>query len=153
MKRLDGEAQPAGKTALIHVRQASESDLEAIGRIQAASPGASQWNPLEYLAHDCRVALLEGRVAGFLAARAIIGPETEILNLAVDPGSRRRGVGRALVADLLRRRAGDFYLEVRESNLVARRFYENLGFRMVYRRAAYYHHPEEAAVVMKLHSC
>ena len=136
----------------ISVRAASEADLGAIARIQAAAPTASQWEPAGYLDYDCRVAGLDDRIAGFLVSRTT-GLETEILNLAVAPEFRRRGVARALVSDLLARRSGEFFLEVRESNQAAQRFYESCGFRVLGSRREYYHSPAETAVVMKLHSC
>jgi ribosomal-protein-alanine N-acetyltransferase len=80
------------------------------------------------------------------------GDEAEVLDVAVDPVARGRGIGRALLADALRglgkggaRRA---YLEVRESNTVALRLYESLGFRRVGRRRGYYRQPAEDALVL-----
>ncbi len=134
------------------IRDLLESDLPAISAIAAAAPSASDWEPADYLAYAGRVALVDGCVAGFLVSRTV-APETEILNLAVAPEYRRRGVGQALVLDLLSRYPGDFYLEVRESNDSARRFYEQLGFVTAGKRPWYYHSPQESAVVMKLHSC
>ena len=83
--------------ASILVRRATEADLGEIGRIQRASPGASDWPVSDYLAYDLRVAELEGAVAGFLVSRAVWISEIEILNLAVEPRHRRGGVGRALI--------------------------------------------------------
>ena len=54
------------------LRAATPDDLNAIARIQAASPTASQWEPQDYLGFDCLVAELpeNGRLAGFLVSRA-----------------------------------------------------------------------------------
>jgi ribosomal-protein-alanine acetyltransferase len=136
----------------VHVRPASEADLGAIARIQAAAPTASQWEPAGYLAYECCVAVVEDEVVGFVVSRTVFG-ETEILNVAVAAEFRRRGLGRALMADLLGRRSGAFFLEVRESNVPAQRFYNSLGFRVAGNRRGYYHSPPEPAVVMILHSC
>ncbi|HXF95509.1 MAG TPA: GNAT family N-acetyltransferase, partial [Gemmatimonadales bacterium] len=57
-------------------------------------------------------------------------------------------VGEA-VARLAREGASAVYLEVRESNTVARRLYRRLGFEEVGRRARYYRRPEEDAVVLR----
>ena len=135
------------------IRAASEQDLPAIADIQSASPEASQWNPRDYLTYECRVAEEERAVVGFIVARPVAGMEWEILNLAVAPGARRRGIGRQLLGDILARHAGDFFLEVRESNAPAQRFYEYAGFRVITRRLQYYDNPEEQAIVMKLFSC
>jgi ribosomal-protein-alanine N-acetyltransferase len=134
------------------IRDAPEQDLAAIGVIQAAAPEASQWNPSDYLLYECRVAD-DGAVAGFAVARRVAEGEWEILNLAVAPEKRRRSAGRQLLGDMLARHPGTFFLEVRESNAAAVRFYEAMGFRAVTKRLQYYANPVEAAIVMKLFSC
>ena len=135
------------------IRAASEQDLPAIAAIQAAAPGASHWNPRDYLTYECRVAEEGSAVMGFIVARAVAEREWEILNLAVAPNARRRGIGRHLLGDTLARHVGEFFLEVRESNSSARRFYEYAGFREITRRLQYYDDPDESAIVMKLFSC
>jgi ribosomal-protein-alanine N-acetyltransferase len=134
------------------VRTATEADLSAISEIQASAPEASQWNPRDYLAYECRVAERDSLVLGFLVVRAVAQDEWEILNLAVAPGVRRQGVGRQLLSDVLERHTGECFLEVRESNESARRFYEQLGFKTVNKRLQYYSNPPETAIVMKLYS-
>ena len=135
------------------IRAASEQDLPAIAAIQSAAPEASQWSPRDYLTYECRVAEVETGVVGFLVARGVADHEWEILNLAVAPEVRRQGIGRQLLGDILARHSGEFFLEVRESNMPARQFYEYAGFRVITRRLQYYSNPEESAIVMKLLSC
>lgn len=137
----------------VEIRAASEIDLPAIAEIQSSAPEAAQWNPSDYLAYDCRVAEVEGVVAGFVVVRTVAGAESEILNLAVAAHARRQGTGRQLLGDILARSSGDFFLEVRETNTAGRRFYEKLGFREVTKRLRYYANSEESAIVMKLYSC
>ena len=134
------------------VRAATEADLPAISEIQASAPESSQWSPSDYLAYECRVAERESLVVGFLVARPVAEREWEILNLAVAPGVRRQGIGRQLLSDVLARHPGEFFLEVRESNDSARRFYERLGFEVITKRLQYYSNPPESAIVMKLYS-
>jgi len=134
------------------IRPASEQDLPAIAQIQSASPEASQWNPQDYLALDCQVAIEDGAVAGFIVLRPVADKEWEILNLAVGPDHRRRGFARRLLSAALAHRIGEFFLEVRESNLPARALYESLGFKVVTKRLRYYPDSGEAAIVMKIHS-
>lgn len=92
-------------------------------------------------------------VAGYLLGREA-GGSGEILNLAVAPELRRRGVGGALLEEGLaafrRRRASEVFLEVRESNLSAQALYLARGFRAVGQRAAYYRKPREDALVLRL---
>lgn len=137
----------------IRVRKGRAEDLDAIAEIQAGSPEAARWNPGEYLEHDLRVAEVGGQVAGFLVSRPVAEEEGEILNVAVAPAFRQRGVGRALVENLLQAGPGELFLEVRESNGAARSFYEALGFKWVGRRPRYYDCPSEDAVVMNFRSC
>jgi ribosomal-protein-alanine N-acetyltransferase len=127
--------------------------LAEIALIQAASPEAARWNISDYLQYDFRVSIRGIRVAGFLVARMLVKGETELLNLAVAPEFRRQGVGRKLVESLLTESPGVIYLEVRESNRAARKFYKHLGFQEVSSRFGYYAEPSEAAIVMKFHSC
>ena len=136
----------------VTVRPATPGDLAAVAAIQAASPAAAQWNPSDYLDHDCLVAVKQGCVAGFLVARQVAPGEREILNLAVEPLERRHGVARALVAYELARTTGAWYLEVRSSNHPAIQLYESAGFKPAGRRTAYYDEPAEDGIVMRFFS-
>jgi ribosomal protein S18 acetylase RimI-like enzyme len=133
------------------LRAATPRDLDAIARIQAASPEASQWEPESYLALDCQVACLRetNRVAGFLVSRNTASPEREILNLAVDPAERRRGVASRLLEGVLAHAESSWFLEVRASNLAAIRLYEGLGFRPMGMRKKYYNDPSDTGIVMR----
>ncbi len=92
-------------------------------------------------------------VAGYLIGREVAGTG-EVLNLAVAPGGRRRGVGGALLRGgltaLRRRKVEEVFLEVRESNHSAQALYLSHGFRPVGQRAAYYRNPKEDALVLRL---
>ena len=135
------------------IRRGGPGDLAQVALIQAASPEAAQWDAADYLHYDFRVSLCEIRVAGFLVSRTLVEGETELLNLAVAPEFRRQGVARKLVESLLAEAPGVVYLEVRESNRAARKFYNHMGFQEVSSRSGYYQAPPEAAIVMKFHSC
>lgn len=134
------------------IRPGEPSDLPRIAAIQAASPQAATWAPEEYLAYQFTVALSADCVQGFLAARAVASAEWEVLNIAVAPEFRRRGVARALLERFLEGIAGAVFLEVRQSNRVARELYKSLGFQELTLRKEYYDAPPEPAVVMKYHS-
>lgn len=136
----------------IEVRHAVSADLPSISQIQAACPEAAQWEVPEYLKYELTVALCDMRIAGFAAARDLAGDESELLNLAVDPACRRRGIARCLVLAWISAHPGILWLEVRESNVVARKFYKSLGFNEVGQRADYYAISGERAIVMNVHS-
>jgi ribosomal-protein-alanine N-acetyltransferase len=135
------------------IRRGEERDLAEVAAIQSASPGAAHWVPADYLRYDFRVAIRGNRVAGFIVSRQLAAGEWEVLNLAVTPDSRRAGVGRSLIEALLEAASGTVFLEVRESNRVARQFYISMGFNEINKRENYYETPPEAAIVMKFHSC
>jgi len=141
----DGRVRSAVPVTL---RPAQPHDLDAIARIQ----GRSSWNPAEYLNFDCRVAEEFGAVVAFLASRETAPGEREILFIAVDPAERRRGIAKRLLQHELRRAPGEWFLEVRESNLAAIRLYESTGFRAIGRRENYYSEPCESAIVMRFFS-
>ena len=136
----------------VTTRAGTDRDLPAVAEIQALAEGAARWPVGDYLGHDFRVAVHGDQVVGFLVAREVAPAESEILNIAVHPDFRRRGAGRALVHDLLTTRKGAIFLEVRESNSGARKFYQSLHFHEVGTRPAYYATPPEGAIVMNLHS-
>jgi ribosomal-protein-alanine N-acetyltransferase len=74
-----------------------------------------------------------------------------IMNVAVDPDRRRRGIASALLTRLLDRiddRYAQFTLEVRRSNEGAVALYEAFGFRSAGLRRRYYADNGEDAVVM-----
>jgi ribosomal protein S18 acetylase RimI-like enzyme len=136
----------------VTIRTARLADLAAIAAIQEASPEAAQWNPADYLHHDCRVADVRSCVAGFLVIRQVGPGEREILNLAVDPAERRSGIARGLLRDELARAKGAWFLEVRASNTAAIGLYESAGFVRAGRRPGYYQEPAEEAIVMRFFS-
>lgn len=136
---------------MIHCRPAEARDLPGIAAIQAASPETAVWDPADYLAHRCMVAEVNGVLAGFIVIRNTFGREFEVLNLAVDPHLRWRGVGRAMLADAIEPGAV-YFLEVRESNQPARNLYKQIGFAEVGLRPGYYSNPHENGIVMSFRS-
>ena len=94
-----------------------------------------------------------GHVRAYCAYRIAVG-EMEVLNVAVAPPCRRRGLGRWLLGFSLARGARSgaarAFLEVRESNREALALYRGLGFRTLSRRPGYYRRPPEDAIVLAL---
>ncbi len=95
----------------------------------------------------------QGRALAFVVARRQ-GPEMDIVNLAVTPSERRRGLARTLLLSLIdlaaSRGVETAFLEVRESNLEARALYQSLGFRESQRRRGFYRDPVEDALLLSL---
>jgi [ribosomal protein S18]-alanine N-acetyltransferase len=97
------------------------------------------------------VARIDGRVVGY-GGMWVMVDEAHITTFAVDPDWRRQGIGERLLLALLDlaggRNAREATLEVRLSNLPARRLYEKYGFRPVGLRPRYYSDDNEDALIM-----
>ena len=73
-----------------------------------------------------------------------------LMNIAVDPGARRRGLARILMEEMLERAGRDqaYTLEVRKANAAAIALYERFGFRPAGTRRRYYADTGEDALIM-----
>lgn len=136
----------------ILVRPARERDFAAIARIQVRCPETAQWPLGDYSGFPLLVALIENAPAGFCSWRQTAPDEAEILNIAVDPDFRRRGVASALLSAVSAQAQGEIFLEVAESNLAAIALYRGHGWEPAGIRAGYYNHGSVNAVVMKKRS-
>ena len=151
-----GEGKTSGQNAS-SVTNCRPGDLREIEQILAVSSEAADWSA-EALADALRrhptyffVARAESRIAGFACGR-VVADEAEILNLAIRPELRNRGIGKELVSKLLHtftlQGVAQVFLEVRKSNATAIAFYHHLGFRQVGERPGYYQNPTEPALVL-----
>lgn len=140
----------------MEIRSAREEDIPAVAALEAAcfTAGADEALLRRMLADESHVILCAGE-GGTLAGYAyyqFVADEGYVGNLAVAEEYRRRGVGRALTEAMCRsaREKGLAFLtlEVRESNLPARRLYESCGFCTAAVRKNYYERPREDAVLM-----
>jgi ribosomal-protein-alanine N-acetyltransferase len=131
------------------IRPAEERDFPAITRIQQHCPETAQWPMGDYNGFPVFVALIGASHAGFCSWRQSAPDEAEILNLAVDPLWRRRGVGSALLEAVLECARGTVFLEVAEPNSPAIALYRKQGWVDVGLRSGYYDHGTVNAVVMK----
>ena len=99
------------------------------------------------------LASIDGTAAGFCSWRQTVDDEAELLNLAVDPCFRRRGVALALLGALEKAARGTIFLEVAETNLGAIALYRNAGWEEIAVRKGYYGQGKINAIVMKKSSC
>ena len=104
--------------------------------------------------HERFVVALEGETLLGYAVLSSILDEGSLDNIAVGPEHRRRGIGEALLMEVIRRSREQglavLYLEVRASNAPAIALYEKHGFVPVGRRKNYYEKPREDAILMTL---
>ena len=91
-------------------------------------------------------------VAGYIGSQTVLD-ETDMMNVAVHPDFRRKGIAEALILELVDhlRRMGShcLTLEVRASNAPAIALYEKLDFREIGRRKNYYRNPREDALILR----
>ncbi|PTU75226.1 ribosomal protein S18-alanine N-acetyltransferase [Pseudomonas mangrovi] len=104
--------------------------------------------------YDCWLMFEDGVQVGHGVIQLILD-EAHLLNITVTPTAQGRGLGRALLEHLMRRaselKAGECFLEVRQSNQAAFRLYDAYGFNEIGRRRDYYPAPgggREDALVM-----
>lgn len=147
-------ARPPLKLAIEAMRV---DDLDVVQAIERAS-FSSPWPPNAY-----RSELETNRLASYLVVRVdgeivayggmwLMVDEAHITTFAVHPAWRRQRIGERLLLAFLElavvHRAHEATLEVRLSNLAARRLYEKYGFRPVGLRPRYYSDDNEDALIM-----
>lgn len=139
------------------IRPAHSADVPALVALELACfsdpwTAAGIRETIQYETARTFVAESRGRTVGYVMAR-ISGEEGEILNLAVLPGYRRKGIARSLLTEALASIAvagvTEAFLEVRQSNGQAIALYQAQGFRPVGLRPDYYRDPREDALVLR----
>jgi ribosomal-protein-alanine N-acetyltransferase len=149
-------------SAGVLLRQGQLADLPALAGLEAAC-FTHPWTQAQIaeemgVAPPAGVFVLEAPpraeptgICAYCAFRLVFD-EMHVMNVAVAPPARRRGLARRLLAFALRRaaRAGArvAFLELRAGNREALALYESLGFRARSRRRAYYQQPLEDALVL-----
>jgi [ribosomal protein S18]-alanine N-acetyltransferase len=146
------------------IRAATPADIPAVRNLDLASPFGARWSDLHYhelfaradrfkhlvlLAEDAP----EKHPLAYLVASGV-GADWELENVVVATPLLRRGIGRALIEELMDRLRREgvqrIHLEVRESNQAARALYAALGFAEERRRPEYYANPVEDAVLLAI---
>jgi len=134
----------------------SPSDLDGVMAIEEVS-FPTPWSRemfLEDFPRDFSDTLVaagaEDEVLGYAVCWTLAG-ESHLLNIAVHPARRGRGIGRALLSECIRRAAGAgasrVFLEVRARNEAAQRLYRSMGFEFRGIRKGYYTDTGEDAVI------
>jgi ribosomal-protein-alanine N-acetyltransferase len=140
----------------VRIREMSPSDLDGVMAIEEVS-FPTPWSRemfLEDFPRDFSDTLVaagaEDEVLGYAVCWTLAG-ESHLLNIAVHPARRGRGIGRALLSECIRRAAGAgasrVFLEVRAGNEAAQRLYRSMGFGFRGIRKGYYTDTGEDAVI------
>ena len=92
-----------------------------------------------------------GAVCGYVGSQTVLD-ETDMMNIAVHPDCRRKGIAAALITELVSRLKARgsrvLRLEVRESNFSAIALYKAMGFTQLGLRKNYYRNPKENALIL-----
>ncbi len=142
---------------MTEIRTLGAADLGAIERIERRSY-STPWSRSMFASEIakptsiCLGAVEPGTgLVGYLIISRYVDA-WHVMNVAVDPDKRGRGVARMLFAELFERTSEDggrgYTLEVRVSNEEAIRLYERLGFKSRGVRRGYYTDNREDALVM-----
>jgi ribosomal-protein-alanine N-acetyltransferase len=132
-----------------HVSQVAELEKICFSDPWSEKSIASELtNPLSFWL----VAVEGDKVAGYVGSQSVMS-ESDMMNVAVHPDFRRKGVAEKLVLELVAALAKKdnhcLTLEVRASNVSAISLYEKLGFAQVGLRKNYYRNPKEDALILR----
>ena len=139
---------------IVHMNESHVAQVAALEKICFSDPWSENSvatelkNPL-----SCwLVAEEDGEVAGYVGSQTVMD-ESDMMNVAVHPDYRRKGIAEKLVMELVealkKRDSRCLTLEVRASNEPARALYEKLGFVQVGLRKNYYRNPREDALILR----
>ncbi len=139
------------------IRRASFDDLDSLAMIESSAfttPWSKAALGVELSINDTAryfVAEKEDKIVGY-GGMWVIVDEAHITNLAVLSEYRGQGIGKKLISTLLEQAVFEncraATLEVRVSNIIARRLYESMGFAPVGIRPKYYSDTSEDALIM-----
>ena len=143
------------------IRRMRESDLAAIGEIEALS-FSNPWSDNTFLGEIQNTSVSFPMVVVRRPGDEVVGyivfwhirDDVQVNNIAVHPECRGLGLGEAMMRFAIAkvREAGAAFvtLEVRRSNIPAMTLYRKLGFEIMGARKNYYTKPDEDALVMAL---
>jgi ribosomal-protein-alanine N-acetyltransferase len=141
------------------IRDADISDAADIAEVEKAC-FPKPWTE-ETIRHDLMengkaryyVAVDGGHIVGYMSVW-VLDYEGYINNVAVIPGYRRKHIASMLLEVMLDATEAEgivsHTLEVRKSNIPARKLYRSYGFREIGERKNYYKDPTEDAIIMLL---
>lgn len=144
-----------GQTPQVIFRKMTVDDIDAVAEIEFNSfklPWTLEDFWYETLRKDAEsiVAEIDGKVVAY-ACVWISFEEADLANIAVEKNFRRQGIGKKLLAEIIRRLQlrgiNGLTLEVRVSNIAAIKLYEKFGLKGVGVRKGYYEDGEDALIM------
>ena len=143
----------------VTLRELEWTDLTTLAALEQELFADDAWSEQTWWAElagrprrDYVVAIADGAVAGY-AGLDVSGDVADVMTVATVPTQQRKGIGRLLLDDLVRRAMGHgceaLLLEVRADNEAARNLYERNGFEVISVRRRYYQPGDVDALVMR----
>ena len=154
------------KKSVVKIAEMKPSDVSVIKQIEIEC-SLTDWKIDDYLNEISKndsitkVAIFKDKITGFILARLITNKDlhqsttncAEIYHIAVIEKYRKKGIGNMLISDLVKtcrkNDISEIFLEVRQSNKTAHRFYLKNKFEEIAERKNYFTAPTENAVIMK----
>ena len=145
----------------IKIRHARKEDAKAIWEVaESAYEKGSPWELSQFqelISYKNVLHLIASQTDGEIVALIIASKtmvEADIYMLAVKKSHQGKGIGKKIFKELIEElKSSDLetiFLEVRESNIAAKKVYQKLDFIEIGRRKDYYSKPKEDALMMKL---
>lgn len=144
--------------ASTHVRWMIRRDMTEVLEIERQSFGQLGWTEEGFIgvlkARNCigMIAEHKERIVGYMIYE-FMKSHFHLRNFAVDPATRRMGVGALMIEKLIKKltqqRRQEIRLEVREGNLAAQLFFKSLGFAATNVVRGFYEDTTEDAYVMR----
>ncbi len=141
---------------MIELFRTTDADIEAIAELEGEI-FSDAWSKADIASAVlseqamCYVAKISGETAAYVIGKKI-APEGEIYRLATHPRYRMMGYAKELLNFVLEKEGAlgvsELYLEVRESNIAARKLYASCGFSEISVRKNYYNNPRENGICM-----
>lgn len=156
------ETAPVTPPAGVNLRSMVPADIPAVHALELRLFPVDAW-PLQMFADELAqsetrrylVAESGGAIVGY-AGLMCIEPIADVQTIAVVPEQEGRGIGSALLTELIResrrRHAADVLLEVRADNPRAQQLYRRFGFEQIHIRPRYYRDGVDALIMrLELH--
>lgn len=143
------------ETKIVEMNESHLDDLALLEKQCFSVPWSKSALEAELEKENSRffVAITKNEVSGYIGANNILG-EVYVNNIAVFYNYRELGIGSKLLShliDVAKEENCDFVtLEVRESNISARKLYEKLKFKKVGIRKNFYEQPKEDGIIYTL---
>ena len=143
----------------VTLRELEWTDLATLAALEQELFADDAWSEQTWWAElagrprrDYVVAVADGAILGY-AGLDVSGDVADVMTVATAPTQQRKGIGRLLLDDLVRRAAvqgcAALLLEVRADNAPARNLYERNGFEVISVRRRYYQPGDVDALVMR----